>query len=91
MSKENFEELLSDEKKTFIDYLKVYTGYEDEIKDIKRAQREQIDICAKEIEGLSKKKVRKWFNYFKKGIKPDELRGDASELEEIREAMDADE
>lgn len=87
-NKENFDELAPDEKKTFINYLKVYTGYEDDIKDTKRAQKEQIDICAKEIEGLSKKKVKKWFTYFKKNTKPEELRNDAEEISEIREAMD---
>jgi len=87
MSKENFDELTPDEKKTFIDYLKVYTGYEDDIKDTRRAQKEQIDICAREVEGINKKKVRKWFNYFKKEIKPEELRNDAEEIAEIREAM----
>jgi len=87
MSRENFEELTIEEKDTFVSYLKVYKGYEEDIKDTKRAQKEQIDMCSKDLEGLSKKKIRKWFNYFKKNTQPEELRNDAEEINEIREAM----
>lgn len=86
-STKSFEELAPDERETFSKYLKVFLGYEDDIKDTRESQREQILQCANEIDGLSKKDIRKMFNYFKKGITASQLREDADALEEIDESL----
>lgn len=88
-STKTFEELAPDERETFSKYLKVFLGYEDDIRDTRESQREQITQCAHEIEGLSKKDIRKMFNYFKKGITASQLREDADALEEIDESLGA--
>lgn len=82
-STKTFEELAPDERDTFSKHLKVFLGYEDDIKDTRESQKEQITMCSHEIEGLSKKDIRKMFNYFKKGITASQLREDADALEEI--------
>lgn len=85
--RKGFEELTPDEKESFKGYLKVFMGYEDDIKSTREAQKEQISQCAGEIQNMSKKDIKKLFNYFKKKVNPDELREDAEEIEEIKEFM----
>lgn len=86
--RKSFEELTSDEKQSFKGYLKVFMGYEDDIKSTREAQKEQIAQCAGEIQDMSKKDIRKLFNYFKKKVSPEELREDAEEIEEIKDFME---
>jgi hypothetical protein len=81
--KEKLETLDSQEKSDFKDGLKTYLGYQEEITDLKESQREQITIVAAKVKSLSKKEVRKLFNYFKKETTPEELREDAEAIEEV--------
>ena len=83
-----FELLGTTEKADFLNGLKTYLGYQEEIKETQRAQREQIGVVAKKIPGMSKKDVRKLFVYFKKKTTPTELREDADTIESIKESME---
>jgi hypothetical protein len=88
MSKKNesdrdLTDLKPDEKKAFYNRLRAYLAYEDEIKESRDAQKEQIQACAQEIPGVDKKTVRKFFTYFKKRVTPRNLKTDAEVLEDL--------
>lgn len=83
-----FEALSADEKAAFKDGLKTFMGYLEELQETRDAMKEQIKITAEKIEALSKKDVKKLFNYYKKDIQPSELREDAQLLEEVKTFMD---
>lgn len=82
--KEKLEILSDEEKEDLKNRLKTYQGYQSQIDDLKESMREQVKAAADEINGLTKKEVRKIFAYFRKKATPDELREDAEALEEIR-------
>lgn len=81
--RKTFSDLTPDEQTEFKRALKAYTTYQDEIKDLRESQREQIKDLASKIDGWKAKDVRKWFVYIAKSVSPDDLREDADGLEEI--------
>jgi len=83
-------ELLSEEEKdAFKDGLKTFMGYQEELDETRKAMKGQIEITADKIEGLSKKDVKKLFNYYRKNTQPSDLRDDAAILEEVKVMMDS--
>ena len=84
-----FEALTQDEKDAFKDGLKTFMGYQDELDETRKAMKGQIEITADKIEGLTKKDVKKLFNYYRKNIQPSDLRDDAEILEEVKTMMGA--
>lgn len=87
MDTKEFELLNQDDKRIFLDGLGTYLGYETEIKKTRESQKDQISRVASKVEGFSKKDVRKLFNYFKKNIKPNDLRSDAEVIERISQDL----
>jgi len=85
--KEKLETLTDQEKADFKDGLKTYLGYQDDIDETKESQREQIKVVASKVKSLSKKEVRKLFNYLRKKISASELRDDAEAIEEIEDMI----
>ena len=81
--RKNFSELTPDEQTEFRKALKAYGVYQDEIKDLRESQREQVKDLAGKLQGWKTKDVRKWFVYITKSVSPDDLREDADELEEL--------
>ena len=73
-------------------YFKSFSSYEDEIKELRGYQKETIEKCVNELkaESLSKKEVKRIFNYLKKGIEPSELREEASVLDEIKRMLNSE-
>ena len=80
-----FSELTPDEQTEFKKALKEYRVYQDEIKDLKESQKEQVKDLASKLTGWKTKDVRKWFVYITKSVRPEYLREDADGLEEILE------
>jgi hypothetical protein len=83
-----FELLDSNEKRDFLDGLKTFLGYENDIKESRAAQKGQITVVSSKIPGMKKRDVRKLFIYFKKNTSPTELREDADTIEAVKEEMD---
>ena len=81
--RKTFSDLTPDEQTEFKKGLKMFTTYQDEIKDLRESQREQIKELAGNLSGWKTKDVRKWFVYIAKSVSPDDLREDADGLEEI--------
>lgn len=82
--KDKLEQLSTEEKEDLKNRLKTYMGYQAQIDDLRESMREQVTAAGQEIDGLTKKEVRKIFAYFRKKATPDELREDAEAIEEIR-------
>jgi hypothetical protein len=82
-----FSALDAEEKAAFKDGLSTYLGYLAEAKETRDAMKDQVSLTAKKVPSLSKKDVKKFFNYFKKGVDPAELKEDASILAEMHEVM----
>lgn len=77
-----------DDRSIFIDALKTYKGYQNEILETKSAQKEQIKRVYEETDKkVNKKDIRKMFNYFIKHTGPSSLREDADILETINEEL----
>ena len=87
MDTKEFDLLNDDDKKVFLDGLKTYLGYETEIQMTRESQKDQISRVASKVENFSRKDVRKLFNYFKKNIKPNDLRSDAEVIERIAQDL----
>ena len=81
--RKKFSDLQPAEQTEFKQALKAFTAYQDEIKDLRESQREQIKGLASKLDGWKSKDVRKWFVYIVKSVKPADLREDADGLEEI--------
>lgn len=82
--KEKLEVLSDEEKEDLKNRLKTYQGYQSQIDDLKESMKEQVSAACSEVNGLTKKEIRKIFAYFKKKTTPDELREDAEAMEEIK-------
>jgi hypothetical protein len=85
--KEKLETLSEQEKHDFKDGLKTYIGYQEEIDETKESQREQVTVVASKVKSLSKKEVRKLFNYFRKRVTAAQLRDDAEAIEEVEDML----
>ena len=85
---DKLEQLSDSDKAELKNRLKTYMGYQNQIDDLKESMREQVTAAGQEIEGLTKKEVRKIFAYFRKKATPTELREDANAIEEIRTMLD---
>lgn len=84
MDTKQFDLLSDDEKAEFLDGLRTYLGYEEEIRLTRQSQKDQVARVAEKIELFSRKDVKKLFTYFKRNVKPSDLREDAEVIERIR-------
>lgn len=82
-----FSALDADEKAAFKDGLSTYLGYLAEAKETRDAMKDQVAFTCTEVPTLNKKDVKKFFNYFKRGVDPAELKEDAKILQEMHEVM----
>lgn len=82
-----FSALDAEEQAAFKDGLSTYLGYLAEAEETRDAMKDQVSLTAKKVPSLSKKDVKKFFNYFKKGVDPADLKEDAKILEEMHLIM----
>jgi DNA-directed RNA polymerase subunit F len=62
---------------------KEFAEFEEQIVELKESQREVVSKVAKEVQGVNKKDIKKIFNFLKRSITPEEVRGIADVMEEV--------
>jgi len=86
INKDFLDSLDTNQVDVFLDGLKTYLGYEDEMRETKEAQKDQIKRVAQTLK-FKAKDIRKYFVYFKKKISAEELREDAEIVEIVSDKL----